>query len=89
MTGDKSLTYLCFPSTTEPGKVCHYFALIYTIKFYQQLYINLHDHHFPYQVIYEASNTQTIMIKAVVVIDDYNVFVIYKSYNNCTQRALF
>ena len=89
MTGDKSLTYLRFPSTTELGKVCHYFALIYTIKCYQQLYINLHDHHFPYEVIYEARDTQTITIKRVAVIDDCNVFVIYRSYNNCTQRALF
>ena len=30
-----------------------------------------------------------LMIKTVTVIDDSNVNLIYKSYNNCTQKTLF
>ena len=60
-TGNKSLTYyLCFPYTAEHGKACHCFAPNNTIKRYQQLFSNLCDHYFPYQQIFEASNTQTI-----------------------------
>ena len=40
----------------------------------------MHDHYSTYQDIYEASNTQTIMIKTVTKIDNYNVKVIVQSH---------
>ena len=60
-TGDKNLTYhLCFHSTVELGKACHFFAPNSTIKSYQQRYSNLYDYYFSYKNTFETSNTQTI-----------------------------
>ena len=78
-----------FPRRLNLGKYVTVSLPIIPLDVTNNLLSNLHDHYFPYPDIYETSNTQTITIKTVTVIYDYNVMVIYKSYNNCTQKTLF
>ena len=41
------------------------------------------------KIFMKLAMLKRLMIKTVTVIDDSNVNLIYKSYNNCTQKTLF